>query len=189
MRHAARTLLPTLAVTLSAAALLLAPAPGARSQPPSQMSVSDFRPDASIAEIMESIVMPSAQILWDAVAVDVTADGVIEDIPETDDDWEMVRWSAVNLAEATNLLVIPRAVAPPGTVSEYPEDELGPDQVKALLDKQWPAWVGFTRALHTIALKTIKVVDDHDVDGLSEVGGEIDEACESCHLVFWYPEQ
>jgi hypothetical protein len=150
----------------------------------------DFMPDATIAEVMESIVMPAAQGLWDAVAVNVTTEGIIEDIPETDEEWEMVRWEAVALAEATNLLVIRgRRVDAPGVESEYPDVELGPDEIQKLLEQNWAAWVAHARVLHQVALQTVDVVDAHDVDGLTEIGGTIDEACESCHLQFWYPEQ
>jgi hypothetical protein len=27
------------------------------------------------------------------------------------------------------------------------------------------------------------------VEGLSNAGGDIDEACESCHLTYWYPNE
>lgn len=189
MNRSNRFPLPVSVAVLGIAALVPAFGPASSQEPP-KLEASSFHPDVSIAEVMESVVMPSAQAVWDAVAVNVTADGIIEDIPETDEDWEMVRWSAVSLAEATNLLVIPgRAVAPPGTVSEYPEEELGPEQVQELLDQSWPAWVGHTLALHEIAMQTIDIIDAHDVDGLTEIGGAIDEACENCHLQFWYPEQ
>ena len=89
-----------------------------------------FIPEATILEIMESTVMPAAQIIWDAVAVDVTEKGTIEKTPQTDEDWEKLRWTAVTLAEATNLLIVPgRQVAPPGTVSENPDAELTPTPV------------------------------------------------------------
>jgi cytochrome c556 len=35
----------------------------------------------------------------------------------------------------------------------------------------------------------LRAIDAHDIDGISEAGGTIDEACESCHLQFWYPPQ
>jgi cytochrome c556 len=38
-------------------------------------------------------------------------------------------------------------------------------------------------------MRALAAVDAHDVDKISEVGGAIDEACESCHLQFRYPEQ
>jgi hypothetical protein len=175
-----------------AAACAPAPAPqtAAPAQTGTQMNTSDFMLTATLAEIMESIVMPSADALWNAVAVSVTTEGTFEEIPETDEEWEAVRWKAVNLAEATNLLVMRgRAVDAPGVVSESPEDELSPAHIKTLLDTQWPAWVAHAHALHEVAMQSITVIDAHDVDGLTEIGGAIDEACESCHLQFWYPEQ
>ncbi len=61
-----------------------------------------FLPDITIIEIMESIVMPSAQTIWDAVGVDVTAPGQIEKKPETEDQWGGLCVVAVNLGESTH---------------------------------------------------------------------------------------
>jgi hypothetical protein len=136
---------------------------GASSASAADDTASGFMPDITIAEIMESIVMPSAQLLWDA---------------------------AVSLAEATNSLVIPgRHAAPPGTESENPESELAPAAIEALLAKDRPAWVAHAAVLHATAMQAISAVDARDLDKISEVGGAIDEACESCHLQFWYPDQ
>lgn len=149
-----------------------------------------FMPDISVAEIMESIVMPSAQLLWDAVGVDVTAQGEIDKRPETDEQWAQLRAAAVMLAEATNALVVPgRHAAPPGSEAENPDAELAPAEIEALLAKDRPAWVAHAAVLHATAMQAIGAIDARDVDAISEVGGAIDEACESCHLQFWYPEQ
>jgi len=188
-RRRAATVLP-FAATAALVGIALATLGHGQAVADDSAASSNFEPDATIAEVMESIVMPSAEALWDAVAVDVTIDGVIENIPKTDEDWEMVRWKAVNLAEATNLLLVPgRRVDAPGVVSEFPDDELGPAEIQALLDSNWQAWVAHAHALHQVAIQTIGVVDAHDVDGLTTIGGAIDGACESCHLQFWYPEQ
>jgi len=154
------------------------------------MNGPTYQPDATVAEIMESIVMPSADILWNSVVIYATQDGLVEEKPETDEDWAKLRWSAVNLAEATNLLMMPgRRVDQPGVVSAAPDYELGPDQIQTLIDSNRPAWNAHAQVLHSTALQTIKIIDNKDSDGLSEIGGAIDEACESCHLQFWYPEQ
>lgn len=149
-----------------------------------------FIPDITIAEIMESIVMPSAQAIWDAVGVDVTAQGQIEKKPETEEQWAALRASAVTLAEATNSLVVPgRHAAPPGTESENPDAELAPAEIEALLAKEKPAWVAHAAVLHATAMQAIGAIDARNIDAITEVGGSIDEACESCHLQFWYPDQ
>jgi cytochrome c556 len=139
---------------------------------------------------MEAMVMPAAQILWDAVAVDVTANGTVEKTPQTDDDWAKLRYTAVTLAEATNALIVPgRHAAPPGTVSANPESELTPEKIDALLATQRPAWIAHAHVLHEAAMEALRAIDAKNVDGISDAGGTIDAACESCHLQFWYPEQ
>ena len=155
-----------------------------------KIDASDFSPTATIIEIMDAMVMPSAQILWDAVAVDVTEKGTVEKTPQTDEDWQKLRWTAVTLAEATNVLAIPaRKVAPPGTKSQNPDSELEPAQIQAMLAKDRGAWVAHTKVLHEAAMEMIKAIDAKSIDGVSDAGGTLDAACESCHLQFWYPNQ
>jgi cytochrome c556 len=140
---------------------------------------------------MDSIVMPAAQALWDAVAVDVTENGTIENAPQTDEEWTALRATAVTLAEATNALIVPgRHAAPPGTASADPDaDELAPEKIDALLAKERPAWIAHAHVLHEAAMEALRAVDARSIDGISEAGGTIDAACEGCHLQFWYPEQ
>jgi cytochrome c556 len=159
--------------------------------------VASKKPDAngyiaqfSIEEIMESIVMPSAQAVWDAVAVDVTEKGTIEKKPQTEEDWEKLRWEAVTLVEATNLLIVPgRRAAHPGAKSENPGAELEPEQIQDLLSKQRPAFIAHAHVLHEAAMEALRAIDARNIDGISDAGGTIDAACESCHLQFWYPNQ
>jgi cytochrome c556 len=149
-----------------------------------------FIPQFSILEIMESIVMPAAQTIWDSVAVDVTEKGTIEKGPVTDEDWSKLRATAVTLAESTNLLIVQgRRVAPPGTKSENPDSELEPEQMQALIAKNRPAFVAHARVLHEAAMEALRAIDARKLDGISDAGGTIDAACEGCHLQFWYPNQ
>src|SRR5262245_40293292 len=114
-----------------------------------EKDATGFMPDITVIEIMESIVMPTAQKIWDAVGVDVTAQGQIEKKPQNDDEWAELRAAAVTLAEATNALVVPgRHAAPPGTKSLNPDSELEPAQIEALLAKERPAWVAHAAVLH-----------------------------------------
>ncbi len=155
-----------------------------------QPDANGYIPQATIVEIMDSMVMPAAQGLWDAVAVDVTEHGTIEKTPQTDEDWAKLRATAVTLAEATNALVVPgRHAAPPGTVSANPDSELTPDKIDALLAMERPAWIAHAHVLHEAAMEALRAVDARSVDAISEAGGTIDAACEGCHLQFWYPEQ
>ncbi len=42
-------------------------------------------------------------------------------------------------------------------------------------------------ALQDAGLKALAAIDAKNVDGLSDAGEAIDEACEQCHLKYWYP--
>jgi hypothetical protein len=93
-------------------------------------------------------------------------------------------------AEATNELIVPgRHAAPSGTKSANPDAELEPAEIEKLLASERPAWIAHAQVLHVTAMQALTAVDARDIDKISEAGGAIDEACESCHLQFWYPEQ
>jgi hypothetical protein len=38
-------------------------------------------------------------------------------------------------------------------------------------------------------MNTIQAIDRRDLDAMLELGGTLDEVCESCHITFWYPNQ
>jgi hypothetical protein len=149
-----------------------------------------YSADISVAEIMDSMVMPAAGALWDAVGIDVTEKGQIEKKPETDEQWAQLRAAAVTLVESTNALIVPgRHAAPADAPAPDPDAGLAPAEIEALLAKQRPAWVAHAQVLRVTAMQALAAVDARDIDKISEVGGAIDEACEGCHLQFWYPEQ
>src|ERR1700728_4453385 len=80
---------------------------------------------SSIKELMESIIDPSADVLWGAVGTVVDREGIHESVPRTKEEWLDVRRAAVRIVEGGNLLIMPgRAAAPAGTRSETPGVEL-----------------------------------------------------------------
>jgi hypothetical protein len=89
----------------------------------------------TIKDIMLGIVDPSSDLLWDSVATDITAAGVVDKKPQNDEEWAKVESAALMLAEAPNLLKMPgRKVARAGekTQSEGPDaPELTADQIAA----------------------------------------------------------
>jgi hypothetical protein len=153
---------------------------------------SSFVPVGSILEVMLQIVDPIADEIFESVSVVVTAEGEKETRPRTDADWLAVRNNALILAEAGNLLKIPRPVGPakpaPGIAFEPPgPDDLSPAQVEMLLKRDRRAFDAFAQKLTDAALIALRAVDARNVDGLYEAGDAIDQACESCHMNYWYP--
>ncbi len=186
-KHSRRGSLSAFAIA-SVSALALSCASWLRAQ--EHDASAGFLPKATLVEIMDSMVMPSAQVLWDAVSYESGPNGDVVVTPETDEAWQKLRWNAVTLAESANALLIPgREVNAPGAKSAAPDAELEPDQIKALIDKNHDAWIAHAHVLHEAAMQAIAAIDAKNGDQISEVGGTIDSACEGCHLQFWYPEQ
>jgi hypothetical protein len=151
-----------------------------------------LNPIGSILEIMQEIVDPVADEIFESVSVVITKEGSKETRPRTDAEWLEVRNKALILAESGNLLKIPRPVGPakniPGVSFEMPgPDDLSPAQVEILLKRDRKAFDAFAQKLTDAALVALRAVDAKNVDGLYEAGDAIDQACESCHLNYWYP--
>jgi hypothetical protein len=174
-------------------ALLLTQHPTSAQAPAVRTATApDLRPVGSILEVMLEIVDPIADAIFESVSVVITAEGEKETRPRTDEEWLAVRHNALILAESGNLLKIPRPVGPakpaPGINFEPPgPDDLSPAQVETLLKRDRRAFDGFAQGLTDAALVALRAVDERNVEGLYEAGDRIDQACENCHLNYWYP--
>jgi hypothetical protein len=172
------------AVACSAPQQAAAPAAG---KPP-ETAAAEFRTTGTIKDIMDSVVDPSADYLWESVATIVTKKGTEERRPRTEMEWKEVRRRAIALIEAANLLIMDgRLVAKPGEKSENPGIELGPEDIKVLIDEDRASFIKFAHGLHDAGIKALAAIDKKDADALSDSGETIDEACEQCHLKYWYP--
>jgi len=161
--------------------------------PAAPAAAPGYSTNFSIQELMLSIVDPVGDAIFDSVSVSITAAGSKETRPRTDAEWLAVRDKAVQLAEAGNLLKIPgRRVGPAtpirGVKPETPgPDDLSPAQVEILLKQNRAPFNAFAQKLTDAAMVALKAVDSRSVDGLYEAGDAIDQACENCHLNYWYP--
>jgi hypothetical protein len=94
------------------------------------------------------------------------------------------------MAEGAYLLKIPRPFAPEGDEnnSAGPEPaELSPAQIKAKLLADPVLWNAKIEALRNVGLEVMEIVKRKDVNELWDAGENLDQACESCHLEYWYP--
>jgi hypothetical protein len=147
----------------------------------------EYRPSSTVKDIMDSVVDPSADALWDSVEVIATLEGTEHKTPKTDDDWKTLRRHAITLVEASNLLMIPgRHVARPGEKAEDARVDLHPEEIEALLVRDPAAWALRAHRLHDAATEALKAVDARDVAALMNSGETLDAACESCHRNYWY---
>jgi hypothetical protein len=150
----------------------------------------EYRTTATVKDIMDALVDPGSDYIWDSVETTVSAKGVEEKAPKTDEDWKQVRNHAIMLLEATNLLQMPgRHVAKSGEKADDPKVELSPEQIETLINNDRGAWIKYAHGLHDATMKTLEAAEAKDKDKLLEVGNDIDEACEKCHLQYWYPNE
>jgi len=180
-------------VTALSAACQAQPAPPTQSAQPAPAAGPPFRATSTIRELMQSMIAPSAQGLWDSVGRVSDAKGTRDIEPRSDEEWAAVRRHAVSLMESTNLLLIPgRHVAREGEQTlkadeAEPGAELPPAKIEKLVNQNWIAWTAMAQSLHGSAASMLDAIDKKDVARLESTGSDLDGVCEACHVAFWYP--
>ena len=61
--------------------------------------------------------------------------------------------------------------------------------MEALVAKDRAGFAKKAQGLIDATLIALKAIDARNAEALSNAGGEIDAACENCHLTFWYPNE
>jgi len=152
-----------------------------------QMPEAEYRPTTTIRDLMDGIIDPAADTIWNSVSTTITKKGTEEKAPHTDQEWGTVRHGAIELLEASNLLQIPgRHVAMPGQRNEQ-GIELQPEQIETLINRDRQTWITLAHGLHDAATLALHAVDAKDPAKVLESGDAIDNACEHCHQKYWYP--
>ena len=150
-----------------------------------------FKPVAGVQDLMAYEVDPSADALWGAVSVVIDKRGITENQPTTDKEWDEMRGRALILIEAANLLSIDHRVVARKGFQKLDDDGLPGNysaaQAQQAIDSNRQAFNSFARELGLVGEQMLKAIDSKSPHDLMDAGGALDEACESCHLKFWYP--
>jgi len=117
-------------------------------------SPEPFRAVASVDEVMDGIIIPSSQVIFDAV---VYSNGELIQAPKTDDDWFGLRLHALAVAEAGNLLLMPPRAKDSGD------------------------WSKFSRELTDAAADVARAAEAKDIERVLKTGGTMYTACTGCH--------
>ena len=144
---------------------------------------------ASIKDIMDSMIDPSGDFMFEAVAEIADANGVTQKAPKTEEEWMQVRNHSYILYEGMNLAMMEgRRVAQPTDKSKFPEVELEPAEIQKLIDGDRASFIRRAKRLQEAASMSLKAIDARDVKALFSAIEKIDRACENCHLHYWYPK-
>ena len=112
---------------------------------------------ASTREIMDGIVIPYSQAIFDSVAYE---NGRLTRAPQNDDEWHRLFVRALAVAEAGNLLMI---------------DGRAKDQRE---------WIALAHEMSLTAAAVAKGASLKNVDRVLEAGGELYETCTACHAKY-----
>ncbi len=145
-------------------------------------------PATTIEELMNELVMPSAQQLWNAVSYVATEAGVTETLPDTDEEWSQLRTNALALIEAGNTLMLSGLQVGEGDPATAAFQDT-PDEIAQLLTDNPQSWQSYIEQLQESTQLTLQAIEFRDVMGLQDFGGQINEACEGCHAQYWYRPQ
>ena len=165
-----------------------APAAGAPANAAGAASQADAGP--TIKQLMIAPIDPLTDIVWDSVATINTPSGIEERRPKTDAEWQAVIDAATAVMDAADLLRTPgRPVTQPDEKSENPAFELEPREMQALIAADPETFGKYAVALREAMAVAVKHAKAKDAEGVMVAGEQIEMACESCHLKYWYPNQ
>jgi hypothetical protein len=117
-------------------------------------------PVATVRQIMNGITNPAAMAVYNTVTIVVNADGIKENAPQTDQEWEAVANQAAALVESGNLLLLDGRALDSGD------------------------WVKMTRAFMDESQKALKAAEAKNKDAIFESGEHINRTCDTCHAKY-----
>jgi hypothetical protein len=120
------------------------PAPAQTAETP-QPAVpwGDLKPVVSVKELMNYMIDPVADNIFNAVGTTITGHGMVDVERKTEKDWDKIRVGAVALAEGAYLLKIRRPFTPPGDENNstgVDAVELSPAQITAKVERDPVEW-------------------------------------------------
>ncbi len=119
-----------------------------------------FDTSVSMKDLMENLMDPAADVVWESVGTIMTKEGTFERAPANDDEWNQVKAGAITLVEAGNLLLIPARTG-------------GSEE-----------WASLAQAMIAQSKRAIKAAEDHDRQATFDIGADIYESCVNCHKRF-----
>jgi hypothetical protein len=115
---------------------------------------------ATLEEVMHHMIIPNAEVVWDAVGTIYTVGNVEEIRPRTVEEWMAVERSATVLTEAGNLLMMEGRAKDTGQ------------------------WMERAKALREAAASVHEAAKARDVAAVFERGGHLFDACQGCHFAY-----
>jgi hypothetical protein len=147
----------------------------------------------TVFEAMKATVAPQSQVIWDITNAAQDDVGNVTAQALKDGDWTRIANAARETSQAVrNLLSQPRVLAaPPGKKiqGEGTPGAFGAQEVQRTIDANPAAFAAFSKRLLTAMDSIVAATKARDASKVGSIAGDLDGICESCHKVFWYPQQ
>jgi hypothetical protein len=141
-------------------ALIVCIAAGCAQQP----DLPPFKPTASVLQLMEGPIAHAAEVYWGSVSTVVDKDGIHENFPQNDEEWEAVWAAGVTIGESGNSLMLS------GRAKDNEE------------------WMRLSAAMVDVGMEAAAAGESKDPEKVLEVGERVYNVCTECHMKY-IPEE
>lgn len=125
---------------------------------PQHSSVAPMRPALEVKQLMEWVIDPAADVVWESVKTVMTEESTKEIAPGTQEEWDALRNAAALLTEMGNSLMIEGRA----------RDRAG--------------WMSAARRLTDAAQGALDAAQAKDAAAVFAAGGRVYDACSGCHF-------
>lgn len=122
-----------------------------------------YKPAASVLQLMEGPIAHAAEDYWGSVSTIVDKDGIHENFPQNDEEWEHVWAAGITIGESGNLLMMS---------GRGRDDE----------------WMRLSSLLVDVGMEAAAAAESKDPEKVLEVGERVYNVCTECHMKY-IPEE
>jgi hypothetical protein len=144
----------------TAAADQVSPAEQAARNAPAGSDDAPYYTKLPLKEFMPHVMQYAGDGIWKRQGFINDKNGERSLFPKNDEEWEEAESGALTLAEVSNVLLIPGRRVPD------------------------PEWDKAVVGVRKVALEAAAAAEKHDKDAFFKAGGDLDEACDVCHVRF-----
>jgi hypothetical protein len=123
-----------------------------------------YKPTSSVLQLMEGPIAHAAEVYWGAVSTVVDKDGIHENFPRNDEEWEAVWAAGLTIGESGNLLMM-------GDRARDNEE-----------------WMRLSAAMVDVGMEAAAAAEGKDPEKVLEVGERVYNVCTECHMKY-IPEE
>jgi hypothetical protein len=153
-------------------------------------ALAAHEPPKTVQSIMDTVVDPYADSLWESAGTVVTAKGVRPHAPRTSKEWAKARGLALRLVAGAKLLQTRHPVGENGHWVLADGSTPGirtAAQIDADIGRDPKMFYAAAARLQRTAQDAADALGRKDIDAFLDAGARIDAACEACHAAYWYP--